>query len=62
MLLMEDKGIRGGLCHAIYGYVKANNKYMQDFDKNKESTYLKYLKILLIQITCLQKEFGKILK
>ena len=25
MLLMVDKGIRGGICHAIHRYAKANN-------------------------------------
>ena len=29
MLLLVEKGIRGGICHAIYLYVKANNKYMK---------------------------------
>ena len=42
MLLMVEKGIRGGICHAIHWYAKANNKYMEDSDKNKESSYLKY--------------------
>ena len=28
MLLMVEKGIRGGMCHAIHKYAKANNKYM----------------------------------
>ena len=37
MLLMVRKGIRGGICHSIYQYAKANNKYMKDYDKNKES-------------------------
>ena len=26
MLLMLEKGIRGGICHSIYQYAKANNK------------------------------------
>ena len=39
---MVEKGIRGGICHAIHQYVKANNKYMKDYDKNKESSYLKH--------------------
>ena len=39
---MLDKVIRGGICHAIYQYAKANNKYMKDYDKNIESSYLKY--------------------
>ena len=42
MLLMVEKGIRGGTCHAIHRYAKPNNKYMEDYDKNKESSYLKY--------------------
>ena len=42
MLLIVEKGIRWGICHAIHQYVKANNKYTKDYDKNKESLYLKY--------------------
>ena len=42
MLLMVGKDIRGGICDSIYRYSKANNKYMKDFDKNKESSYLQY--------------------
>ena len=45
MLLMIEKGIRGGICHAIHRYAKANNKYMKDYDKNKESSCLKYLDV-----------------
>ena len=29
MLMMVAKGIRGGICHAIHRYAKANNKYMK---------------------------------
>ena len=36
MLLMVGKGIRGGICHAVRRYAKANNKYMKDYDKNKK--------------------------
>ena len=45
MLLMVEKGIRGGICHAIYRYAKANNKYIKNYDKNKEpsSSYIQYL-------------------
>ena len=42
MLLMVENGIRGGTCHSINRYAKANNKYMKDYDNNKESSYLKY--------------------
>ena len=42
MLLMTKKGIKGGICHAIHWYAKANNKYRKDYDKNKEFLYLKY--------------------
>ena len=42
MLLMVKKGSIGGIYHAIHQYAKANNKYMNDYDKNKEPSYLKY--------------------
>ena len=35
MLLMVGKGIGGGICHSIYQYAKTNNKYMKDYNKNK---------------------------
>ena len=43
MLLMVEEGIRGGICHSIRRYAKANNKYMKNYDKNKESSYSQYL-------------------
>ena len=43
MLLMFQKGIRWRMCQAIWLYAKANNKYVNNYDKNKESTYLEYL-------------------
>ena len=43
MLLMVEKGTRGGICHAIHRYAKANNKYMKNYDKNIESSYVMYL-------------------
>ena len=43
MLLMIEKGTRGGICQAIHRYVKANNKFMKNYDKNIESSYIQYL-------------------
>ena len=40
---MVEKGIRGGIDHAIHSYAKTNNKYMKINDKNKESSFLEYL-------------------
>ena len=42
---MVEKSIRGGICHSIYQYAKANNKYVKYYDKNKESWCLKYLDV-----------------
>ena len=43
MLLMVEKGIRGGICHAIYRYAKTNNRYIKNYYKNIISLYLEYL-------------------
>ena len=43
MLMIVEKGIRGEICHATYRYAKANNKYMKNYYKNIESSYLEYL-------------------
>ena len=45
MLLMVEEGIRGGICHSIHRYVKANNKYMENYNKNEESSYIQYLDV-----------------
>ena len=43
MLLMAEKGIRSGICQATHRYAKANNKYMENYDKNIESSYTAFL-------------------
>ena len=44
MLLMFERGIRGGITQAVRKYDAANNPYMGDkFDPNENTTYLQYL-------------------
>ena len=38
MLLMVENGVRAGICHPIHWCVKANGKYMKDYNRNKESS------------------------
>ena len=42
---MVKKYTRRGICHSIYRYTKANNKYMKHFDKNKEPPYIQYWEV-----------------
>ena len=42
MLLMVEKGARGGICYSIHRYAKANNKFMKHYDEIKETSYLMY--------------------
>ena len=43
MLMMFEKGLRGGISHISKRYACANNKYMNDFDESKPSTFIQYL-------------------
>ena len=43
MLLMVENGIRGEICQATHRCAKANNKYMKNYDKNNESSYITFL-------------------
>ena len=43
MLLMIEKGIRGGISNAFKRYAKANNKFMQKYDPNLKSSFIVYL-------------------
>ena len=42
MLLMVEEGIRGGICHSLHRYAKANNKDMKNYNNNEESSYIQY--------------------
>ena len=42
-ILMIEKGIMGEVFQATHRYAKANNKYMKNYDKNIESSYIEYL-------------------
>ena len=43
MFLVVENGIRGGICQATHIYTKANNKYMKNYDKSIESSYIAFL-------------------
>ena len=43
MLLMIEAGISDGMWQSIHRYAKANNRYMKNYDKRIESSYLMYL-------------------
>ena len=43
MLLMIEKGIRGGISTIIHRWAQANNKYMKNYNPKEKSTYIKYL-------------------
>ena len=42
MLQIAEKGVRCGICYATHWYAEANNKYMKNYKKDKESSYLMY--------------------
>ena len=41
--LFIEKGLRDGISYIAKRYAKANNKYMSDYDSNKQSTFITYL-------------------
>ena len=43
MLLMVEKGIRGGIYQGIHRYTKANKKYVKSYVKSIESSFIEYL-------------------
>ena len=42
MLLIIKKGMRERMCNAMHRYAKTSNKYMKNYIKNKESSYIQY--------------------
>ena len=43
MLMMFEKGIRGGISHISKRYAEANNKYMDTYNPDKPSSFIQYL-------------------
>ena len=43
MLMMFERGIRGGITQSVHKYAEANNKYMDNYNLNKLSSYIQYL-------------------
>ena len=41
--LFIEKGLRGGISYIVKRYAKANNKNVNDYDSNKQSTFITYL-------------------
>lgn len=41
--MMNEKGIRGGMSTIFKKYATANNKYMENYDPKKESSYIMYV-------------------
>ena len=39
---MIEKGIAGGICHAIYSYATAHKKYMKQYNWDHELSYIIY--------------------
>ena len=40
MLWILEKVIRGGRCYAMHSYANPNNKYIKNYDKNEDLSYL----------------------
>ena len=43
MLMMFERGKRGGITHISKRYAEANDKYMKDYNPDKPSSYIQYL-------------------
>ena len=47
---MVEEGIREGICHSIQRHAKANNKYMENYNESKESSYIQYLALIIYMV------------
>ena len=45
MLLMIEKGIKDGICRSVPRHAEANNKYLKNYNKGIDSSYLMYLDV-----------------
>ena len=45
MLLIVEKEIRGRIVHETHRYAKVRNKYMKNYDKTIQLSYLMYLDV-----------------
>ena len=43
MLMLFERGIRGGMTHISKRYAEANNHYMTNYDNSRSETYIQYL-------------------
>ena len=43
MFLTYENGIRTGMCQVTFNYAETNNKFMKNYDKNKESSFVMYV-------------------
>ena len=48
--------IRGGICNKVHSYAEANNKYMKNYDKNKESSFLMYVDAKNLYVWAMSKK------
>ena len=46
ILLIFEKGIRGGMCNVTRIYARVNNKHMKNYDSTKESIIIAYLDVI----------------
>ena len=42
MLIMVEKWMRCGICYAIHPYTTVKNKYIKNYNQNKQRWYLMY--------------------